>query len=110
MKSKFVIPIFLTTFGIYSLNAEPIGMYEAYSMALSNSHEAKSLDYQLQADEELVNQAYSQILPQVTTQMAIINVKEYVNQIYSSIGEVEQVVLDISISLSQVLFNADLFT
>jgi ABC-type dipeptide/oligopeptide/nickel transport system permease component len=67
MKNKFLATVFLTSFGICSLNAESIGMFEAYSMALNNSHEAKSLDYQLQADEELVSQAYSQILPQVTT-------------------------------------------
>jgi outer membrane protein len=110
MKNKFLATVFLTSFGICSLNAESIGMFEAYSMALNNSHEAKSLDYQLQADEELVSQAYSQILPQVTTQMAKINVKEKVNSKYSSVGQVEQDVTDKTINLSQVIFNADLFT
>ena len=110
MKNKFLATVFLTSFGICSLNAESIGMFEAYTMALNNSHEAKSLDYQLQADEELVSQAYSQILPQVTTQMAKINVKEKVNSKYSSVGQIEQDVIDKTINLSQVIFNADLFT
>ena len=99
MKNKFLATVFLTSFGICSLNAESIGMFEAYSMALNNSHEAKSLDYQLQADEELVSQAYSQILPQVTTQMAKINVKEKVNSKYSSVGQIEQDVTDKTINL-----------
>lgn len=109
MKNKLLISIFVA--GICNLNAQTIGMYEAYDMALNNSHEAKSIDYQLQADQELVTQAYSQFYPQINAQVAQMGIEQNINEKYNVVNQkVEQDILNKTLTYSQVLINADLYT
>ncbi len=63
MKSKNII---LALFLLYSYSsAEILTISEAYNLALENSKEIKSSEYQVEANREQFNQATAQLYPQV---------------------------------------------
>jgi len=60
--SKIILAIFLLcSYG----NAEVLTILDAYNLALQNSKELKSSEYQIEANKEEINQAKAQLYPQI---------------------------------------------
>ena len=110
MKNKYIL---LTLPLMVSLSfANSLSITEAYNLALKNSKEIKSLEYQLESSKESVQQAYSRLYPQLSFSYSYMNSKTLVNSKYAGKEgyTIDQDIKNSTFNLSQVIFDYEVFS
>jgi outer membrane protein len=94
-----------------SVNAEVLNFSKVYDLALVNSNDLKSAGYQVQSKEETVNQAESQLYPQINFSGYYKKSDQTYNSNYSSNTEhIRQSLISYTLSAKQPIYNQSIYS
>lgn len=99
---QFIISLSLLT----TASAKVLTFSEAYELTLNNLDEIKSLDYQLKANKEKINQSISKLYPQINFSLTKSSV-EYEKQLSTS--NTKENSLDANLYVSQTIYNHSIY-
>ncbi|NLO16624.1 MAG: TolC family protein [Arcobacter butzleri] len=109
MKSRSLLFVLISIL-LQNLYSQTLTPSQAYELSLQNSDKIQSLDYQLKANKESINQAKSRLYPTVMYQTSYQQSNYDINSKVSSVEDerIKQKLKEHSISLNQPIFDVEL--
>lgn len=112
MKNKIIknifIPLVLSSSYLF---ADLITPSIAYDLALKNSNELKSSKFQLESQEEELNQTSANLYPQINASVTYNDVSNELNKLQnSSNNNINEDSTDLTLSLRQTIYNKEIYT
>jgi len=107
--NKFILLVGL--FSSITLSAEVLTFSKAYELALENTHSIKSSVFKMNGSKERVNQAKSQLYPQLNLSAYYKKTEYNYNKNYNASGDtIRQGLLSYTVSARQSLYNAQVYS
>ncbi|MEO1953831.1 MAG: TolC family protein [Campylobacterales bacterium] len=107
MKNKIIL---LSIFSVISLNAEVLTFSKAYELALENTHSLKASIFKSEGAKERVNQAKSQLYPQINLSASYKKTEYKYNKNYNATEDtINQGLINYTLSLKQSIYNANIY-
>lgn len=107
MKNKLYKSLYFSLFVSTFLFGRVLTLEEAYTLTIQNSNELKSINYQVDAKKEDINQVKSRFYPQVNFSLSY-NKMDYTENYFSK--EVEEQTTEYAITLRQMIYNHESYT